>query len=130
MGGTRTEKSDEIKVEKLPEKKIPVHNVKRRPSLVDDCKAPIIDSSDESGEEDEKSGIKMKLDKDSTRYLYAWLNKNLEDPYPTTEQTADLASESGLSVKQVDNWFHKKRRTIGVPEIEKEVPKAKKAKSK
>jgi len=92
--------------------------IARRGSLVDDCKAPIIDgSSDESGDEDVIGGVKVKLDKDSTRYLYAWINKNLENPFPTPEQMSDLATESALTVKQVEGWFRNIRHKIGVPEI-------------
>merc|ERR1719266_2983907 len=47
----------------------------RQISEVDDCKAPIIDdSSSESEEEEEGGAVKVRLDKDSTRFLYAWLN--------------------------------------------------------
>merc|ERR1711978_803264 len=62
---------------------------------------------------------------DSTRFLYAWLNSRLEHPFPTSEQTAALASESMLTVKQVENWFRKKRKAMGVPEIEKKEDKKK-----
>jgi len=94
---------------------------------VDDCKAPIIDdSSEDSGEEEGAAGmVKVRLDKDSTRFLYAWINSRLENPFPTAEQRDALAAESGLTVKQVDNWFRKKRRAMEVPEIETEIPKKK-----
>merc|ERR1719266_2124049 len=98
----------------------------RQISQVDDCKAPIIDnSSSESEEEEEGGAVKVRLDKDSTRFLYAWLNSRLEHPFPTSEQTAALASESMLTVKQVENWFRKKRKAMGVPEIEKKEDKKK-----
>merc|ERR1719266_1166122 len=98
----------------------------RQISEVDDCKAPIIDdSSSESEEEEEGGAVKVRLDKDSTRFLYAWLNSRLEHPFPSADQTAALASESGLTVKQVENWFRKKRKAMGVPEIEKKEEKKK-----
>merc|ERR1712083_1148873 len=98
----------------------------RQISQVDDCKAPIIDnSSSESEEEEEGGAVKVRLDKDSTRFLYAWLNSRLEHPFPSADQTAALASESGLTVKQVENWFRKKRKAMGVPEIEKKEEKKK-----
>merc|ERR1719239_1209376 len=46
----------------------------RQISEVDDCKAPIIDNSSSESEEEEGGAVKVRLDKDSTRFLYAWLN--------------------------------------------------------
>merc|ERR1712218_334346 len=112
----------------------------RQISQVDDCKAPIIDNSSSESEEEEGGAVKVRLDKDSTRFLYAWLNSRLEHPFPSADQTAALASESGLTVKQVENWFRKKRfgfasyqplhmmfhrKAMGVPEIEKKEEKKK-----
>merc|ERR1711981_422545 len=97
----------------------------RQISEVDDCKAPIIDNSSSESEEEEGGAVKVRLDKDSTWVLYAWLNSRLEHPFPSTEQTAALASESGLTVKQVETWFRKKRKAMGVPEIEKKEEKKK-----
>merc|ERR1712110_812617 len=97
----------------------------RQISEVDDCKAPIIDNSSSESEEEEGGAVKVRLDKDSTRFLYAWLNSRLEHPFPSSEQTAALASESGLTVKQVEAWFRKKRKAMGVPEIEKKEEKKK-----
>merc|ERR1719341_3223633 len=97
----------------------------RQISEVDDCKAPIIDNSSSESEEEEGGAVKVRLDKDSTRFLYAWLNSRLEHPFPSSEQTAALASESGLTVKQVETWFRKKRKAMGVPEIEKKEEKKK-----
>merc|ERR1712108_126343 len=90
-----------------------------------DCKAPIIDNSSSESEEEEGGAVKVRLDKDSTRFLYAWLNSRLEHPFPSSEQTAALAPESGLTVKQVETWFRKKRKAMGVPEIEKKEEKKK-----
>merc|ERR1712130_922718 len=60
----------------------------RQISEVDDCKAPIIDNSSSESEEEEGGAVKVRLDKDSTRFLYAWLNSRLEHPFPSSEQTA------------------------------------------
>merc|ERR1712083_210598 len=49
----------------------------RQISEVDDCKAPIIDNSSSESEEEEGGAVKVRLDKDSTRFLYAWLNSRL-----------------------------------------------------
>ena len=64
----------------------------------------------------------------------------VQHPFPSADQTAALASESGLTVKQVENWFRKKRfgfasyqplhmmfhrKAMGVPEIEKKEEKKK-----
>ncbi|KAJ3011689.1 UNVERIFIED_CONTAM: hypothetical protein HDU68_001576 [Siphonaria sp. JEL0065] len=42
--------------------------------------------------------------------LTAWLEANKHDPYPTVDQKKALATECGLNMKQVNNWFINARR--------------------
>ena len=78
------EKKDEATAEPNGEAEAEKEDSERvkTPAVVDDCKAPIIDgSSDESDDEDVDPAtgrVRVRLDKDSTRYLYAWLNTHLQ----------------------------------------------------
>ncbi|KAK7695268.1 hypothetical protein QCA50_002458 [Cerrena zonata] len=44
---------------------------------------------------------------------YQWLMENIHNPYPTSHVKHDLASRSGLSTRQVHDWFKAARRSIG-----------------
>lgn len=44
------------------------------------------------------------------RVLRAWFFQNQEHPYPTDEQKAHLARETGFSAKRVSTWFANARR--------------------
>ena len=48
-----------------------------------------------------------------TRSAYTWLLSNLHNPYPSKEEKATIAEESGSSPKDIDNWFINVRRRIG-----------------
>jgi hypothetical protein len=48
--------------------------------------------------------------KTSTRPLRLWFGGHLEHPYPTEHDKKQLASASGLSRTQIDNWFSNARR--------------------
>ncbi|KAI9150049.1 Homeobox protein homothorax [Paramyrothecium foliicola] len=55
-----------------------------------------------------KSGQTRSIRK--TRALKNWFVGHLDHPYPTTDEKQTLAEESGLSLKQVENWFANNRR--------------------
>ena len=44
--------------------------------------------------------------------LSGWLDKHRAKPYPTEGEKADLASQTGLTLVQVNNWFINARRRI------------------
>ena len=48
--------------------------------------------------------------KTSTRPLRLWFSSHLEHPYPAERDKQQLASASGLSRTQIDNWFGNARR--------------------
>lgn len=45
-----------------------------------------------------------------TRPLRNWFAANLDNPYPTEDEKTDLASETGMTRLQVNNWFTNARR--------------------
>ena len=40
-----------------------------------------------------------------TRVLKNWVDRNIEDPYPSVQEKIQLAEEAGLTMKQVNDWF-------------------------
>jgi hypothetical protein len=48
---------------------------------------------------------RSKLGAESTRTLVRWFTTHMRNPYPSSEQKAELARASNLTVKQVNNWF-------------------------
>ncbi|KAL8948328.1 MAG: hypothetical protein Q9222_005475 [Ikaeria aurantiellina] len=50
------------------------------------------------------------LPKHTTDILRAWLHEHLDHAYPNEEQKAELIEKTGLSDKQVSNWFINARR--------------------
>lgn len=43
--------------------------------------------------------------------LKSWFDEHSQDPYPTPAEKEALAFETGMEIKQIDNWFtnHRKR---------------------
>ncbi|KAI4153484.1 MAG: hypothetical protein L6R39_001551 [Caloplaca ligustica] len=60
----------------------------------------------------EKSNKKRRgnLPKQTTDILRAWLHEHLDHAYPNEEQKQQLIRETGLTDKQVSNWFINARR--------------------
>lgn len=50
------------------------------------------------------------LPRQVTEVLRVWLNSNLQHPYPTDEEKAQLMKETGLTLNQISNWFINARR--------------------
>ncbi|KAL9268764.1 Homeobox protein knotted-1-like 3-like protein [Drosera capensis] len=51
-----------------------------------------------------------KLPGDTTSVLKAWWQSHSKWPYPTEEDKARLVQETGLQLKQIDNWFINQRK--------------------
>ncbi|TYJ29197.1 hypothetical protein E1A91_A06G054600v1 [Gossypium mustelinum] len=51
-----------------------------------------------------------KLPGDTTSILKAWWQSHSKWPYPTEEDKARLAQETGLQLKQINNWFINQRK--------------------
>lgn len=55
-------------------------------------------------------GKRSHLSQRATQILRHWLKCRSDDPYPTRQEKASLAQETGLSVAQVSTWFANARR--------------------
>ncbi|KAJ6372596.1 hypothetical protein OIU76_026997 [Salix suchowensis] len=51
-----------------------------------------------------------KLPGDTTSHLKAWWQTHSKWPYPTEEDKARLVQETGLQLKQINNWFINQRK--------------------
>ncbi|XVF48310.1 hypothetical protein PTKIN_Ptkin03bG0180000 [Pterospermum kingtungense] len=51
-----------------------------------------------------------KLPGDTTSFLKAWWQSHSKWPYPTEEDKARLVQETGLQLKQINNWFINQRK--------------------
>ncbi|KAA3490436.1 homeobox protein knotted-1-like 3 [Gossypium australe] len=51
-----------------------------------------------------------KLPGDTTSFLKAWWQSHSKWPYPTEEDKAKLVQETGLQLKQINNWFINQRK--------------------
>jgi len=74
-----------------------------------------VESSARVASESKKCKQKMKrrrghFPKTTTDLLKSWLFDHLEHPYPTEEEKAVLAEDTGLTVKQINYWFTNSRR--------------------
>lgn len=58
------------------------------------------------------------LPKRATNILKKWLFEHLFHPYPSEEQKRQLASQTGLTINQISNWFINARRRILQPMLE------------
>ncbi|MFS7898337.1 putative transcription factor Homeodomain-TALE-KNOX family [Helianthus anomalus] len=48
--------------------------------------------------------------RDTTSLLKAWWQSHSKWPYPTEEDKARLVQETGLQLKQINNWFINQRK--------------------
>ena len=51
------------------------------------------------------AGRRYSLGSDARRVLKAWVDRNIEDPYPSVAEKNELAQETGLTLKQINDWF-------------------------
>ncbi|GAB2274033.1 Homeobox protein knotted-1-like 3 [Dionaea muscipula] len=51
-----------------------------------------------------------KLPGDTTSVLKAWWQQHSKWPYPTEDDKAKLVEETGLQLKQINNWFINQRK--------------------
>jgi hypothetical protein len=76
--------------------------------------------SKESEKEEEsggKHGRKQNFSKEATSILKRWLIENVEHPYLKAVDKTNLAQESGLTKKQVQNWFTNVRKVSVVDRL-------------
>ncbi|KAL4609099.1 homeobox protein PKNOX1 [Arapaima gigas] len=69
------------------------------------------------------------LPKQATNVMRSWLFQHIGHPYPTEEEKKQIASQTKLTLLQVNNWFINARRRILQPMLDassSETPKTKK----
>ncbi|KAL0480682.1 homeobox-like protein [Acrasis kona] len=60
------------------------------------------------------------LPQEASTILNEWFTNHIEDPYPTKEQKDELLSQTGLSRKQLKDWFvNHRQRTVRAGKIAK-----------
>eukprot|EP00117_Sycon_ciliatum_P009071 scpid52492/ scgid11509/ Homeobox protein unc-62; Uncoordinated protein 62 len=69
--------------------------------------------------EEKKKNKRCMFQKDVVKTLKHWLSQNFENPYPTEDEKKQLASHTGLTQLQVNNWFINARRRLVQPLVEK-----------
>jgi len=57
------------------------------------------------------------LGAEARRVLKGWVDKHMEDPYPTVPEKQQLAAAAKLSIKQVNDWFTNYRKRHWEDEI-------------
>ncbi|XP_030761174.1 homeobox protein PKNOX2-like [Sitophilus oryzae] len=80
----------------------------------DDC-----DSDISRGGKKTKRGI---LPKHATSVMRSWLFQHLVHPYPTEDEKRHIASQTNLTLLQVNNWFINARRRILQPMLDATAP--------
>ncbi|XP_037344161.1 homeobox protein PKNOX1.1 isoform X1 [Pungitius pungitius] len=69
------------------------------------------------------------LPKQATNVMRSWLFQHIGHPYPTEDEKKQIATQTNLTLLQVNNWFINARRRILQPMLDassSETPKAKK----
>jgi hypothetical protein len=61
-------------------------------------------SSDVVGLRESKRS-RNRLSDHATQYLLGWFEEHVTSPYPTKEQKEQIANATGLTTKQVRNWY-------------------------
>ncbi|RAH41106.1 uncharacterized protein BO95DRAFT_423433 [Aspergillus brunneoviolaceus CBS 621.78] len=54
--------------------------------------------------------VRPRFSRKGAKVLRDWFNRNQHSPYPTDEQRAEFASQTGFTERQISNWFANARR--------------------
>ncbi|XP_033114467.1 homeobox protein PKNOX2-like [Anneissia japonica] len=68
------------------------------------------------------------LPKHATNVMRSWLFQHIVHPYPTEDEKRQIASQTNLTLLQVNNWFINARRRILQPMLDASNPEAAKVK--
>ena len=86
---------------------------------IDENSETVVDTTNITDSDENYNSSKiLKIDKktekknDGTYDLRLWLLQHSDSPYPTAEETEQLALQTGLTVKNVEDWFENARRDI------------------
>eukprot|EP00472_Partenskyella_glossopodia_P009291 CAMPEP_0197538246 /NCGR_PEP_ID=MMETSP1318-20131121/59295_1 /TAXON_ID=552666 /ORGANISM="Partenskyella glossopodia, Strain RCC365" /LENGTH=148 /DNA_ID=CAMNT_0043096615 /DNA_START=365 /DNA_END=814 /DNA_ORIENTATION=- len=52
-----------------------------------------------------EQGKRLNFSREQIQHLSRWFEDHVDDPYPSPNTKAQLARQSGLTFKQVSNWF-------------------------
>jgi len=73
----------------------------------------------ESPSSDPSKKRRSKLPLAAIRIFRKWFTDHVRHPYPTPTEKKELARETGLSIKQTNNWFTNTRKRFWVPYMNK-----------
>ncbi|XP_070183581.1 homeobox protein PKNOX2-like [Littorina saxatilis] len=90
-------------------------------------------SADDSFDDDDPLGKRRNtkrgvLPKQATQIMKTWLFQHLVHPYPTEDEKRQIASQTNLTLLQVNNWFINARRRILQPMLDNGASSESKAK--
>ncbi|XP_012940812.1 homeobox protein PKNOX1 [Aplysia californica] len=77
------------------------------------------DIDDDDKNSKQKRGV---LPKQATQIMKSWLFQHIVHPYPTEDEKRQIASQTNLTLLQVNNWFINARRRILQPMLEASNP--------
>lgn len=81
--------------------------------------SPMEESVTLSDSDKKKNGSKRGIfPKHATNIMKAWLFQHLVHPYPTEDEKRQIASQTSLTILQVNNWFINARRRILQPMLD------------
>jgi hypothetical protein len=86
-----------------------------------------------NNDDDDDGGRKSKrgvLPKRATQIMKSWLFQHIAHPYPTEDEKRQIATQTNLSLLQVNNWFINGRRRILQPMIDNVTPLTEASKAK
>ncbi|XP_074652288.1 homeobox protein PKNOX1-like [Tubulanus polymorphus] len=85
----------------------------------------VFEDDDDDPKKKTKRGI---LPKHATQVMKSWLFQHIVHPYPTEDEKRQIASQTNLSLLQVNNWFINARRRILQPMLDASNPEQAKVK--
>ncbi|CAG2176169.1 unnamed protein product [Oppiella nova] len=93
------------------------HHMNRGDSSNDDDMSDDLGSNHSNGskKKQQKRGV---LPKQATSIMRSWLFQHIVHPYPTEDEKRAIASQTNLTLLQVNNWFINARRRILQPMLD------------
>lgn len=88
----------------------------------DDVLANLEFEDDDSNSKNNKKSKRGILPKHATNIMKQWLFQHIVHPYPTEDEKKQIASQTNLTLIQVNNWFINARRRILQPMLEASNP--------
>ncbi|XP_046553524.1 LOW QUALITY PROTEIN: homeobox protein PKNOX1-like [Haliotis rubra] len=95
------------------------------PSQMSAASLSALFDDDDFGKKKSKRGV---LPKQATQVMKTWLFQHIVHPYPTEDEKRQIASQTNLTLLQVNNWFINARRRILQPMLDASNPETTKTK--